>query len=85
MTKIFQLPNLVTKSFLSPKLAIKIFGHQQFFFQSLDQWSLLIKQLKFFRQLPMFSVILKNLIVICGDQKLVTKKFWLSTMVTESW
>jgi hypothetical protein len=33
----------------------------------------------------MFLVILKNLIVICGDQKLVTKKFWLSTMVTKSW
>jgi hypothetical protein len=73
------------KVFSHPSWQSKFLGINKFFCQSLDQWSLLIKQLKFFGELPMFSVILKKLIVICGDQKLVTKKFWLSTMVSESW
>jgi hypothetical protein len=86
MTKIFQLPNLVTKSFQSPRLiTIFFWASTKKMIQSLDQWSLLIKQLRISRELPMFPGILKFWIVDYGDQKLVTKKFWLLIMVTKSW
>jgi hypothetical protein len=44
----------------------------------------MIRQLRIFKELPMFLGILKNLIVDCGDKKLMTKKFWLLTMVIKT-
>jgi hypothetical protein len=72
----FPIPQFNNQKFSDTQVDSQNFlGINKLFFQLLDQWSLLIRQLKNFGELPMFLGILNFLIVDYGDKKLVTKKF----------
>jgi hypothetical protein len=82
----FPIPQFNNQKFSTTQVGNRNFsGINKKKIQLLDQWSLLIKQLKIFREFPMVLGILKFLIVNYGDKKLMTKTFWLLIMVTESW